>query len=255
MLEIKGLFASYGKSEVLCGVDLTLERGTLTSLIGPNGCGKSTLLRSIVGLLSCTKGTISLDGVSLSRMGDRSRAQRIAYLAQGRDVPDITVARLVLHGRFAYLSYPRRYRRADFEIAERAMERMGIAELGDRLVAQLSGGMRQKAYIAMALCQQADIIMLDEPAAYLDISEQLRLADMLRALADEGHTVLAVSHDIASALKSSDRIAVMQNGAVRAAGPVGDILASGIIPEVFGVEVLPSQQCGGREYFFRPRRG
>ncbi len=254
MLEIKGLFASYGKNEVLHGVDLTLGRGTLTSLIGPNGCGKSTLLRTVVGLLACTKGTISLDGVSLCRMPDSLRAQRIAYLAQSRDVPDVTVGRLVLHGRFPYLSYPRRYRRSDFEIARHAMERMGIEHLCDRPVAQLSGGMRQKAYIAMALCQQAQIIMLDEPAAYLDISEQLRLADMLRMLADEGRTVLAVSHDIVAALKNSDRIAVMQDGAVRAAGAAKDILESGVIPEVFGVEVLSSEQYGENEYFLRQRR-
>lgn len=253
MLEINGVFASYGKQKVLRGVDLTLARGTLTSLIGPNGCGKSTLLRTIVGLLPCTEGTISLDGVSLCRMSNSVRAQRIAYLAQGRDVPDITVGRLVLHGRFPYLSYPRRYRREDFGIAQRAMERMGIAELCDRPVAQLSGGTRQKAYIAMALCQQPEIIMLDEPSAYLDISEQLRLADMLRMLADEGHTVLSVSHDIATALKSSDRIAVMRDGAVRSVGTAEEILESGAIPEVFGVEVLSAQQYGESEYFFRPR--
>lgn len=252
MLEINGLFVSYGKNEVLRGVDLTLGRGTLTSLIGPNGCGKSTLLRSIVGAIGCTGGTVSLDGVPLQSMPRNLRAQRIAYLAQGRDIPDITVGRLVLHGRFPYLSYPRRYRSVDFEIAQGAMERMGIAELSERPVAQLSGGMRQKAYIAMALCQQAEIIMLDEPAAYLDISEQFRLAGMLRMLADEGRAVLAVSHDIAAALKSSDRIAVMQDGAVMAAGSAEDILESGVISEVFGVEVFSSEQYGEREFFFRP---
>lgn len=253
MLEITGLFASYGKNGVLRGVDLTLERGTLTSLIGPNGCGKSTLLRSIVGALRYD-GTIRLDGMSLQSMPDSLRAQKIAYLPQVRDIPDITVGRLVLHGRFPYLSYPRRYRRVDLEIAQSAMERMGIAELSRRPVAQLSGGMRQKVYIAMALCQQAEIIMLDEPAAYLDISEQLKLAGMLRMLADEGRTVLAVSHDIAAALKSSDRIAVMQDGAVKAAGTVRDIIESGVISDVFGVDVFSSEQSGETEYFFRPHK-
>lgn len=254
MLEIKGLLASYGKAEVLHGVDLTLGRGTLTSLIGPNGCGKSTLLRAIVGALHCTAGTLSLDGLSLQSMPRSLRAQKIAYLPQGGNIPDITVGHLVLHGRFPYLSYPRRYRREDFEIADQAMRRMGIENLAECSVTKLSGGTRQKAYIAMALCQQAEIIMLDEPSAYLDISEQLKLAAMLRRLADEGHAVLAVSHDIAAALKSSDRIAVMQDGAVKAFGSVRDILESNVISEVFGVDVFSSEQHGESEYFFRPHR-
>lgn len=253
MLEVNGLCVAYGRTQVLHGASICAERAMITTLVGPNGCGKSTLLRAIAGVLTPCGGEVLLDGEPLLGMKSSLRAQKIAYLAQGRNVPDITVGQMVLNGRFPYLSYPRRYRPEDVVIARSAMERMGISELADLPLSQLSGGMRQKVYLAMALCQQAGVIMLDEPATYLDISEQLRLDRILRSLADEGRTVLTVSHDIAGALKNSDRIAVMQDGVVRISGSVPEILESGIVTEVFGVDILSAEHDGEREFFCRPR--
>lgn len=251
MIEISSLCAGYGKTEILHSVSLKCEKGKITTLIGPNGCGKSTLLKAVTGLLPLKHGDIKADGVSVTALPDKIRAQKIAYLSQGKNVPDITVERMVLHGRFPYLSYPRKYRKSDFEAARCAMKKMGIEDLAAKTLAELSGGMRQKVYIAMALCQGADFILLDEPATYLDISQQLKLADICSQLASEGKAVLTVSHDIISALKNSDVIAVMNNGRIVATGTAREIIESKIIPEVFATEVVPMNNGYETEYFYR----
>ena len=163
MIEIKNLSAGYGSKTVLGGVNAKFETGKLTSIVGVNGCGKSTLLKSILGILPPSDGEILLDGVPLTEMSRNAIAKRVAYLSQGMAVPDMTVGQLVIHGRFPYLSYPRRYSTADREIAREAMDAVGISELADSPLSSLSGGMRQNAYIAMALAQDTDHILLDEP--------------------------------------------------------------------------------------------
>lgn len=253
MIEISSLFTGYGKEDVLHGVNLKCESGKITTIIGPNGCGKSTLLKAVIGLLPAKKGTVTADGIPLNEISDKLRSQKIAYLSQGKNVPEITAERMVLHGRFPYLSYPRKYRKSDYEAARKAMEQMGIAELASTPISQLSGGTRQKVYIAMALCQGADIIMLDEPATYLDISQQMKISLICRDLALQGKTVLTVSHDIISALGNSDSIAVMNEGKIIKEGTPEEIIECGIIPEVFGVDVLSFKDGDSTEYYYRKR--
>lgn len=237
MLNISGLVAGYKKEEILHGVDLCASPGTITAVIGPNGCGKSTLLRSVVGMATVFDGAISFQNSSLRGITPKERAKRVAYLAQGRSVPSITVEALVLHGRFAHLSYPRKYKKEDLLLARTAMERMDICHLADRPLSTLSGGMRQKVYIAMALCQGAQLILLDEPGTYLDVAHQLKLDKILRSLCDEGKTVVCVSHDLLGALKSADRVAVMDGGRILMTDTPETILESGLIPKVFSVDV------------------
>ena len=250
MLETVNLHAGYGKEEILHGASLECPSGKITTLIGANGCGKSTLLKTVLGMLPVTGGEIIADGVSTQTLSPSESAKRIAYVAQGKNIPDITVGRMVLHGRFPYLSYPRRYAKADFEAAQNAMEQMGISQLADKLMSELSGGMRQKVYIAMALCQQADIILMDEPTTYLDIGQQLKLADSVRQLAESGKTVLLVLHDILLALKISDRIAVMENGVISQTGTPEEILASDILSKIYGVGVKTLNTPDGTEYYY-----
>ena len=173
MISMENVSAGYGKCEVLHKVSLEISGEGITTLIGANGCGKSTLLRVLLGFLPLWDGDVRIDGISLKEMPGAELAKRVAYLPQGKDVPDISAERMVLHGRFPYLSYPRRYRKADYEIAEAAMEQMGILPFAGKQMSRLSGGMRQKVYIAMALAQQAGIIVMDEPTTYLDIGQQL----------------------------------------------------------------------------------
>lgn len=255
MLEIFSLCTGYAGNEILHNVSLNCEKGKITTLIGPNGSGKSILLKSVIGMLPIQNGEIKIDGVSVQELPENIRAQKIAYLSQGKNIPDITVSRMVLHGRFPYLSYPRKYRRCDYAAAKTAMITMGINELADLPLSELSGGMRQKVYIAMALCQEASVIMLDEPTTYLDISQQFKITELLKDLTEKGKTVLTVSHDILSSLKVSDRIAVLQDGVIRTAGTPKEILQSAIIPDVFGVDIVSFEKDGICEYFYKNTEG
>lgn len=250
MLQIDNLCASYGKKEIIHNISLDLKNGTVTNLLGPNGCGKSTLLKSVEGILPKVTGKILIDGENVKTMKKNIRSQKLAYLSQGRSVPDITASALVLHGRFPYLNYPRKYGKSDIEKARLAMEKMGIEEYADKNMRTLSGGMRQKVYIAMALAQEAGTIMLDEPAVYLDIKEQVKLDRIIKKLATEGKTVLSVSHDIIDSLKISDYIAVMKDGCIKFYGTPAQVLESGIIKDVFGIDIRSVEFGGKIEYFF-----
>lgn len=237
MLEIKDLSAGYNGRDVLFGVSVKIERGKLTSIIGANGCGKSTLLRAAVGIISPSGGEIILDGTPLSQMKRREIARNISYLSQCRREPDMTVEQTVLQGRFPHLVYPRRYTERDRNIAHSAMERVGISHLADRPLESLSGGMRQSAYIAMALAQDTDYILLDEPTTYLDVPHRLELMRILRSLADGGKGVVTVMHDLAEAFELSDEIIVLDGGRVAAQAEPRELLESPEIGRIFGVRM------------------
>ena len=241
MLDIRDLTAGYGKRKVLHSLSVGFEAGELTCIIGPNGCGKSTLLKAVLGLIPRTAGDVRLDGESLAGRKRGEIAKRIAYLAQGQSIPDMTVGQMVLHGRFPYLEYPRGYTACDRELARAAMERVGIAHLADEPMATLSGGLRQTAYIAMALAQQTPYILLDEPTTYLDVAHQVHILKLLRELSRDGRGVAAVMHDLPLALSYADRVAVMAGGKMRAVGTPLEILQSGVIREIFGVDVMEAE--------------
>lgn len=250
MLDIRDLTAGYGKREVLRGLSVGFEAGELTCIIGPNGCGKSTLLKAVLGLIPRTAGDVRLDGESLAGRKRGGIAKRIAYLAQGQSIPDMTVGQMVLHGRFPYLDYPRGYTASDRELAQAAMERVGISHLADEPMATLSGGLRQTAYIAMALTQGTAYILLDEPTTYLDVAHQVHILKLLRELSRDGRGVAAVMHDLPLALSYADRVAVMADGKMVAVGTPREILQSGVIREIFGVDVMEA-----KEEFFCCLRG
>ena len=241
MLDIRRLTVGYGKREVLRDLSLDFPKGTVTALLGPNGSGKSTLLKAAAGLLPRRAGEVLLDGRDTTALGMREVAKRMAYLSQGQETPDMTVARLVLHGRFPYLTYPGSYTREDRAAAAAAMARVGISDLGDTPLSTLSGGMRQTAYLAMALAREASFVLLDEPTTYLDVGHQVSFMRLLRDIAAEGRVVVAVMHDLPLALTYADRVAVLKDGALRATGLPCEILQSGVIEEVFGIAVAQAE--------------
>lgn len=253
MLQLHELTAGYGRNLVLRNITAAIPAGKVTVILGPNGCGKSTLLKSICGILPA-KGRAMLDGEDLLSMPAQRRAEKTAYLAQGQQVPQITVGRLVLHGRFPYLSYPRQYRREDYKAARDAMEQMEILELAQLPLAQLSGGQRQKVYIAMALAQDAQIVLLDEPTTFLDAAHQLQLMDLAKALTDRGKTVVMVLHDLPLALQTADHILLMESGAIVASGAPETVFTTGEIDRVFGIRLRQIQMDGHWQYFVRGSR-
>lgn len=255
MLELRGLAVGYGGQPVLRDVSLFFPRGQVTVLLGPNGCGKSTLLKAVPGLSERLSGDILVDGKSIGALSSRELASRVSYLPQSRSIPHMTVERLVLHGRFPYLSYPRRYSRRDRAIAREAMAQAGILEFAHTPLEKLSGGTRQKAYIAMALAQDTDTVLLDEPNTHLDIAHQLQLMALCRDLADRGKAVVLVLHDLNLALTCADRAAVLFEGRLLAQGTPEEVYGSGALERAFGVEVLRTETGHGMLYSFREKKG
>ena len=237
MMELKNVSAGYEGKKVLHQVNVVFEPGTITVLVGPNGCGKSTLLKAIVGMNPPCEGEILIDGKSTKNMTSKELAKKAAYLAQNKKAPDITVMKMVLHGRFAHLSYPRRYRPLDIEIAQNALKWVGMETESDKLVSKLSGGMQQKVYIAMALAQDSDTILMDEPTTYLDVVYQLRLMEMARQLAREGKTVVMVLHDLTQALQIADQVVVLKDGKLIAQGTADEVFESESLQKAFHVEI------------------
>ena len=246
MLELKNVCVNYGSKMVLDDLSVSFEGGKVTALIGVNGCGKSTLLRSALGLVGLD-GQVLIDGRSITEMKRLDIAKRISYLSQGKDTPDMTVGQLVLHGRFPYMKYPRRYTDADRSAALAAIKRVGLDRLSDAPLRTLSGGMRQNAYIAMALAQDTDYILLDEPTTYLDISHQIELMELLRTLADSGKGVVTVMHDLTLAFDFCDLIAVMDKGRIITVASPDELADSELITDIFGVKLIKDGN-GGYSY-------
>ena len=248
MLELKTVCAGYGSKPILREISLSFPKGRFTSVIGPNGSGKSTLLKAAMGILPVQSGDICVDGENRTGLSQRQFAKKVAYLSQGRNVPDMTVSQLVLHGRFPHLSYPRRYAEADRQMVCTALEALGISNLANRPLSSLSGGMRQNAYIAMAFAQDTDYILLDEPTTYLDIAHQLECMKTLRNLAHLGKGIVAVLHDLPLAFTFSDHIIVLKDGAVAMEGSPEDIYNHPVIREVFGVALDYSKETNSYRY-------
>lgn len=243
MVELNSVTAGYGETVILSDISLNFPAGTVTAILGPNGSGKSTLLKAAAGLLPIRSGELT---------AQEPRARSIAWLPQSRAVPETTAGRLVLHGRFPWLSWPRRYRAEDEAMARAAMERLGVAKFAGTPLAELSGGTRQKIYLAMALAQGAQTLLLDEPTAYLDIGHQLKLLALCRELAAEGRAVAVVLHDLPLALGYADRVAVLEAGRLLALDTPEQIFASGLLDRVFGVRVLRLDTPAGMQYVCIP---
>lgn len=249
MIELSHISTGYGIKIILNDVSVAFEKGKLTSIIGANGCGKSTLLKTILGILPSKSGNVTIDGARLKEMSRNDIARRIAYLSQEKNTPDMTVEQLVLHGRFPHLSYPRRYTDRDRVIAVGVMEQMGIVEYAHKPLYSLSGGMKQNSYIAMALAQETDYILLDEPTTYLDIAHQLELMKILRSLADSGKGIVAVMHDLPMAFTFSDKIILINDGRIVDDERPEKIYERNVIDKVFGIALDRSKD--GRSYSYK----
>ena len=250
MIEIRDLAAGYPGKPVLRDVNLSVPRGKVTVLLGPNGCGKSTLLKAIIRINPHSAGRIMLDGEDITRFSPRQLAQKVTYLAQSRQVPGMSVMQMVLHGRFPYLGYPRRYRAQDKEIAAECLERLGILELQSTSMSKLSGGQRQKVYIAMALAQDTPVVLMDEPTTFLDVHHQMLMMQQARLLADCGKTVVMVLHDLPLAMQTADCVAVMERGEIVCFGEKEEVYASGCLDRVFGVRISRFRTETGWQYYY-----
>ncbi len=250
MIQLRDLSAGYGGRDVVRGVTLDFPPGRVLALLGPNGCGKSTLLRAALGLLPRSGGQVLLDGAPLESLSPRRRALMAAYLPQSRPTPNITAYKMVLHGRFPHLSYPRRCRGEDYEAADRALRWADAADVAPRPMGELSGGQRQKVYLAMALAQQAPTLLMDEPTTFLDVGHQLEVMAAARRLAQEGRAVVMAVHDLPLAMRGADDIALLDGGRLAAWGTAEEVYASGALDRAFGVALRRVATESGWQYYY-----
>jgi iron complex transport system ATP-binding protein len=240
MLSIENVVAGYGKKAVLQDINLAVDAGEFLGLIGPNGSGKTTLLRVVSGVLAASKGHVLLRGQGVQDIGRRELARTMAFLPQDLAVDfSFAVREVVLMGRSPHLSRLGHENRKDLDIAERAMELTGVEHLADQIITEISGGERQRAFIAMCLAQEPELLVLDEPTNHLDIAHQLAALDLIRRLNRQtGMTVVSVFHDLNLAAEYCQRLVVLDRGRVAAIGPPEDVLTADMILRVYGVKVL-----------------
>lgn len=237
-LVARDLTLGYGDRIIVDDLNLEIPTGVITTVIGPNGCGKSTLLRALGRLLKPKSGSVVLDGRSIGTMKTKEVARILGMLPQTPVAPEgLTVADLVSRGRHPHQSWIRQWSADDEGEVADALEMTGVSELADRPVDQLSGGQRQRAWISMALAQGTDILLLDEPTTYLDLAHSMEVLDLVDRLHEEmGRTVVMVLHDLNLAVRYSDHLIVMREGAVVASGPPKDIISAELLLQVFGLE-------------------
>lgn len=249
--DIRSLFFRYGSRQrgarwVLSNLNLHVDSGEMLGIVGPNGSGKTSLLKLMAKLLRPQDGDITLYGQSLEAASQNEVARHVAFVPQDNQPTfAFTVAETVLMGRF-----PHRQRsswdygfgwdsREDRAIAWQAMATMDVAQLAERSIMDLSGGERQRTVIARALAQTPEVLLLDEPTAFLDLQHQLEICSVLRSLREHrGLTIVIVSHDLNLASQYCDRIVMLKEGTVYAAGSPGDVLRPDVLQAVYGCSVL-----------------
>ncbi|MDQ4036640.1 MAG: ABC transporter ATP-binding protein [Chloroflexota bacterium] len=255
VVEVSGLHVSYERDapaprEVLRGLDLAVDSGELLALLGPNGSGKTTLLRAIAGTVPRDAGKVVLFGRSLEGWSRVALARRVAVLPQSLVLPDgFRVAELVEMGRAPHASRWFGPSAADAEAVERALTDADALDLAERHADELSGGERQRALVAMALAQEPELLLLDEPTLHLDIAHQATLlATVARLRARRGLTVIAVLHDLNLAAAHAPRIALLGDGRIVADGEPAVILRPDLVRDVFGVSVDEALTADGRRF-------
>ena len=247
-LEVRGVTLAYERSVVFEGLDLRVEEGRITTLIGANGSGKSTLLKAFGRLLAPTAGSVHLAGRPLRELPTKEIARRLSILPQKPLTPSATSVRdLVSRGRHPHQSLLRPWTPRDTEVVDAALTATGLDGLADRDAASLSGGQLQRAWIALVLAQEAGTILLDEPTTFLDLSHQLDVLELVRAINRErGSTVVMVLHDLSLAGRYSDRLVVVGDGRVLADGTPWEVLTPEILRSAFDLEaiVIPDPSSG-----------
>ena len=236
MLKINSLNVTLGKKEILKDINLNIKPHAITAIIGKNGSGKSTLVSAINGTVPYT-GQIVFADQDTRLISQREKAKLISVLPQTLTVPHITVEELVKMGRNPYVDIGRRFAPQDTAAVEKAFEFMDMGDKRRDYVDNLSGGERQKAYLAMILAQQTRLLLLDEPATYMDISYERQFMETLKNLQKTNHkTVVVVMHNLSTAVRFADRIAVMDSGRLIFEGTTQECLEKQLIEKTFSVK-------------------
>ena len=238
MISTEHLSLSYDAALIIDQLDISIPRGAITALVGPNGCGKSTLLRGLARLLKPRRGTVLLDGVAIHHLPTKALAKQLGILPQGPVAPEgLTVRELVAQGRYPHQKWFQQWSAEDEHALAQALEITNMAPLADRPVDALSGGQRQRAWIAMTLAQETDIVLLDEPTTFLDMAHQIEVLHLLDKLnREQNRTVVMVVHDLNHAARYAHHIIALKAGKVAATGSAREVITPAVLRDVFSVE-------------------
>lgn len=228
---------SYGKKQILEDVSMEFEKGKITTIIGPNGCGKSSLLKTIPRTVTPVSGNAIFQGRPVNSYSPKELAKKIAYLPQIHTSPDdIDIRTLVSYGRYPYKKFGSGLTEEDNRIIDETLELTGLSHLSGRLMNNLSGGEKQRAWIAMTICQKPEILLLDEPITYLDVGYQVEVLELVRQLCDKLKiTIVMVLHDMNFTSRYSDRIYVLKERKVHRYGDPDHVIERQNLEQVFGI--------------------
>lgn len=233
MIRIKNLCGGYAENQVIKNLSLDIAKGGFTAIAGPNGAGKSTLLKYLIKELGCPESTVFIEDRDIRQISQLEIARLVSF--QGQYVPkseEFTVREIVALGRFSYGDVDRNTKEVD-----NALKLCRIEGLADKYVTRISGGEFQLAMLARTICQNSDILALDEPINNLDPRHQIMLMDLLKDLSAKGKTVLCVMHDLNAILRSCDKCILLKDGSIFAYGETKSVLTEENIKTVYGIDV------------------
>ncbi len=236
-MESQNLLIRYDNTTIIEDLSLSIPKGKITVFVGANGCGKSTLLRSFCRLLKPQGGDIFLLENNIRSLSSKYIAQQLAILPQGPIAPEgLTVKQLVKQGRYPHQNWLQQWSKDDERLVNHALSATGLLELSDRTLESLSGGQRQRAWIAMSLAQDADILFLDEPTTYLDMSHQIEILDLLYDMNQESSkTIVMVLHDLNLACRYAHYIVAIKDKSVFAQGQPQQVVSKQMVKAVFNM--------------------
>ncbi|MBX0356726.1 ABC transporter ATP-binding protein [Halobacillus sp. Nhm2S1] len=237
-MSMQDLGIAYGEVKIVEDLNLQIPEGEITTIIGPNGCGKSTILKTMSRLLEPKSGIVYLDGKAIHKESTKEIAKKMAVLPQTPQAPSgLTVYELVSYGRFPHQRGFGKLTDEDRDIIQWALEVTGVQQFSERPIDALSGGQRQKVWIAMALAQGTDLLLLDEPTTYLDLAHQLEVLTLLEKLnKEEGRTIVMVLHDLNHAARFADHLVALNGGKIIKEGTAHEVMTSSVLRRVFNID-------------------
>lgn len=240
ILELQDVTTGYEKQLVLENFNMTIPRGQITSIVGPNGCGKTTLLHTLSRVLKAKYGAVLMNGKDIFTMNTKDVAKRLSLLPQASNAPDgLTVHELISYGRHPHKSPFEGLNQQDRDNIDWAVDVTGIKTFTDRPVSGLSGGQKQRVWLAMALAQNTEIILLDEPTTYLDMKFQMEILNLLKELNETAdRTIVMVLHDINHASKFSDHMIAMKEGRIMKLGTPEAVMTENVLEEIFEIDAV-----------------